>query len=404
MRFFAGGDRSVRGFGYSELSPVETVTRADGTPVRDEDGNPVTVKTGGKHLLTGTFEIQRDLPRNFGLATFFDFGNAFDKFGDPLEYSAGIGFRWRLPAVTLGVDIAQPLSRSEPHRDFHQLFPEAVVVRRWIFIIFGVALLIVVSVPTAVIYYLAYTEPGLQWIVAHVPRRIGRTQMEFVGATGTLAKGFRVERFELEHERVHLRFEGAVGHVTLLPLMRQTIHAEDVTMRSAYVEVRRWKNPPPRSSPRFLPRGLIIEAEKVHVNNGTFIAQNGRRFDLTDVNTSGVARHRTIRLFDASFVQDAVQVSGKATMRAEEPMGLDADARMVIRLENQPVWLITATGDGNLDHLPITATFQSPLQATVIGSADDLTTAWHWSGDAKITNVDLRARGPATHSAGFMAR
>ena len=68
------------------------------------------VKVGGKNLLTGTVEIMRDLPRNFGVAAFFDFGNAFDKFGDPLEYSAGIGMRCRLPVVTMGIDIAQPLS------------------------------------------------------------------------------------------------------------------------------------------------------------------------------------------------------------------------------------------------------------------------------------------------------
>jgi len=110
VRFFAGGDRSVRGFGYNELSPVQELRDANDQPVLDEDGNPVTVKVGGKHLLTGTVEIVRDLRRSFGVAAFFDFGNAFDSFGDPLEYSAGLGFRWRLPVVTLGVDIAQPLS------------------------------------------------------------------------------------------------------------------------------------------------------------------------------------------------------------------------------------------------------------------------------------------------------
>jgi len=110
VRFFAGGDRSVRGFGYNELSPVEVVKDANGNPVLDDKGNVITVKTGGKHLLTGTVEFVRDLPRNFGVAAFFDFGNAFDHFGDPLEYSAGLGFRLRLPVVTLGVDIAQPLS------------------------------------------------------------------------------------------------------------------------------------------------------------------------------------------------------------------------------------------------------------------------------------------------------
>jgi translocation and assembly module TamA len=110
VRFFAGGDRSVRGFGYNELSPVTVVTDKDGKPVKDADGNVRTVKLGGKHLLTGTVELVRDLPNNFGVATFFDFGNAFDKFGDPLEYSVGLGVRFRLPVVTLGIDIAQPLS------------------------------------------------------------------------------------------------------------------------------------------------------------------------------------------------------------------------------------------------------------------------------------------------------
>ncbi|MFM7396574.1 MAG: autotransporter assembly complex protein TamA [Gammaproteobacteria bacterium] len=93
-RFFAGGDRSVRGFGFNDLSPIE-------------DG---TTKVGGRHLATGTLEVIRDLPRNLGLAAFVDAGNAFNSFGDPLQYSVGIGLRLRLPIVTLGIDIAQPLT------------------------------------------------------------------------------------------------------------------------------------------------------------------------------------------------------------------------------------------------------------------------------------------------------
>lgn len=96
-RFFAGGDRSVRGFGLNDLSPV------------DADGN----RTGGRHLVVASIEIERDLPRRFGIAAFFDAGNAMNKLGDPLEYSAGLGFRWRIPVVTLGLDVAQALSRSD---------------------------------------------------------------------------------------------------------------------------------------------------------------------------------------------------------------------------------------------------------------------------------------------------
>ncbi|MEJ0037098.1 MAG: translocation/assembly module TamB domain-containing protein [Gammaproteobacteria bacterium] len=266
-------------------------------------------------------------------------------------------------------------------------------MRRRIFIILGIALLFVVSVPSAAIYYVAYTEPGLQWFVAHLPRHVANTDMEFVGPKGTLAGGFTLERFELDHERVHLRFEGNAGHVKLLPLLWQTIYAQDVTMRSAYVEVRRWKKPRPKSSPFFLPRGLIIQGNKVHIGNGTFIAQNGRSFDLTDVNTSGVARHRTIRFYEAGFTQESIRVSGKATLRAEEPMGLDADARILMQFENQPLWLIAASGKGDLNELPIIAEFTSPLQATVTGVAEDLTNAWHWSGKAKVKNFDPMAFG-----------
>lgn len=115
MRFFAGGDRSVRGFAYEELSPTETVPVLGPTnkPVIGANGVPETqtIRIGGKDILTGTVEVERDLPRNFGVAVFFDYGNAFDRFGDSLLYAAGFGVRYRLPVLTFGVDLAQPLNR-----------------------------------------------------------------------------------------------------------------------------------------------------------------------------------------------------------------------------------------------------------------------------------------------------
>jgi translocation and assembly module TamA len=114
-RFYAGGDRSVRGFAFEELSPVDI--RATPDPVT---GLPVTlsVRAGGRHLLTGTVEFERDLPRNFGVAAFTDFGNAFDRISSLqsiLAVSVGVGFRWRLPVVTVGIDLAKAL--HDPWRD-----------------------------------------------------------------------------------------------------------------------------------------------------------------------------------------------------------------------------------------------------------------------------------------------
>ena len=41
---------------------------------------------------------------------FGDVGNAFDRFGDPLMYSVGVGVRLRLPVVSVGIDVAQALT------------------------------------------------------------------------------------------------------------------------------------------------------------------------------------------------------------------------------------------------------------------------------------------------------
>lgn len=100
-RFFAGGDNSVRGYGLNEISP--TVGNA---------------RVGGRYLAVGSVEVERDLPKNFGVAVFADAGNAFDNLDDPFKYSTGIGGRYRLGGVaSIGIDVAQSLSESgrSPH-------------------------------------------------------------------------------------------------------------------------------------------------------------------------------------------------------------------------------------------------------------------------------------------------
>jgi translocation and assembly module TamA len=100
QRFFAGGDDSVRGWGFNELSPTD----------------PNGALVGGKHLVFGSTELEIDLLQNWSVGVFFDIGNAFDDFGDALEYSTGAGFRWHSPLGLIGVDIGQALSESRSPR------------------------------------------------------------------------------------------------------------------------------------------------------------------------------------------------------------------------------------------------------------------------------------------------
>jgi translocation and assembly module TamA len=112
VRFFAGGDRSVRGYGINELSP-----RVD---VENSDGTIESKAVGGENKLVGSVEIERDFPRNFRGTVFVDTGNAFNDWADQqLVYSVGLGVRWKLPMLMIGVDIAQSLSDSDQRPRLH---------------------------------------------------------------------------------------------------------------------------------------------------------------------------------------------------------------------------------------------------------------------------------------------
>jgi translocation and assembly module TamA len=94
LRFFAGGDESVRGYAYRSLGP------------RDADGELI----GGDRLLTASIELERRLFADWGVAAFFDAGNAFDSFSLDLERGAGLGLRWISPIGQVRVDGAFAVS------------------------------------------------------------------------------------------------------------------------------------------------------------------------------------------------------------------------------------------------------------------------------------------------------
>jgi len=110
QRFFAGGDRSVRGFAYNSLSPP--------LPPTPENPNGST-SGGGENLLIGSVEFERDIRDRFRGAVFFDTGNAFNDWNTPLEYSVGVGIRWKLPMLMIGLDLAQALSEKGQNPRVH---------------------------------------------------------------------------------------------------------------------------------------------------------------------------------------------------------------------------------------------------------------------------------------------
>lgn len=109
LRFYAGGDRSVRGYGYREIGP------------RRDD-----IVFGGRHLLVGSIEYERLFRDNWAWAVFVDSGDAFD--GSSVfeaRTGVGIGLRWRSPVGPVRIDLAHGLdNRDESFRIHFSLGPD----------------------------------------------------------------------------------------------------------------------------------------------------------------------------------------------------------------------------------------------------------------------------------------
>ncbi|MGX3066592.1 autotransporter assembly complex protein TamA [Ursidibacter arcticus] len=94
LRYFAGGDMSVRGFGYKDISP------------RDDQGK----LTGASHLMTASAEYQYQVYPNWWAAAFYDTGLAARHYkGKELHSGAGVGVRWASPIGAIKLDIATPV-------------------------------------------------------------------------------------------------------------------------------------------------------------------------------------------------------------------------------------------------------------------------------------------------------
>ncbi|MCF7202473.1 autotransporter assembly complex protein TamA [Pseudomonas oligotrophica] len=109
LRYFAGGDQSVRGYDYQSLSP----TNSDGDRI------------GGRYQFAASVEYQFSVAERWRIAAFADQGNAFNDLEFPtLKQSVGLGLRWVSPVGPIRVDLAHPLDGDQGVRLHFSMGPE----------------------------------------------------------------------------------------------------------------------------------------------------------------------------------------------------------------------------------------------------------------------------------------
>jgi translocation and assembly module TamA len=99
LRFFAGGDRSIRGYAYQALGPR----------------NSYGLVVGGQRLLVGSATLEHYFTRNWGMAAFVDSGDAFDGTDFHAQTGAGLGLRWRSPVGMVRIDVGVPINNPYYH-------------------------------------------------------------------------------------------------------------------------------------------------------------------------------------------------------------------------------------------------------------------------------------------------
>lgn len=92
LRFFAGGDNSIRGYGYQEVGP-RVLNRT----------------VGGRNLAVASLEFERRFTPTWGGAVFVDAGDAFNTRPDT-HVGIGFGVRWRSPVGPVRIDLAHGLN------------------------------------------------------------------------------------------------------------------------------------------------------------------------------------------------------------------------------------------------------------------------------------------------------
>jgi translocation and assembly module TamA len=101
LRFYAGGARSIRGYGEREVSPRVETTHG-------------VFSVGAKNVVTASAEYERYFGGGpWGAAVFVDTGNAFDGRLPDLRTGAGVGVRWRSPVGPVRIDVARGLDHPD---------------------------------------------------------------------------------------------------------------------------------------------------------------------------------------------------------------------------------------------------------------------------------------------------
>jgi autotransporter translocation and assembly factor TamB len=259
------------------------------------------------------------------------------------------------------------------------------VRRGWI--IAGVSLLLLVGTLGLLAHRLLYTQAGLEFALRQLDRVPG-LRIEVEGARGTLAGPLDVARIVVDHEAIHLQASDVHVALQSSALLAGTVHLRDFSVGRVSVRLKPRPEQPPEA-PRFLPRGLSIEAPSFRVGPAQIELKGGQKIVATEARGSLELTRWRLDLDPLHVTGPQGRVAGSLALRATEPLGLRTNLQGEWRLPDDTFdYRFRAQTRGKLDRLGAELYLDAPTQLSFSGTLLDLTTSPRARGTLRLVEFD----------------
>jgi len=252
------------------------------------------------------------------------------------------------------------------------------------------AIFAALAVPAA---WLLGTESGLVRLLGLAAHAPGVT-IAARGARGSLVGGFEIDEVIIDQERVRVVAQGLRARLDPLGLAALRVEISSLAAHDVAVAVKPRVRPPDPAPVTFMPGPWRLAVGRLAVAALAIRAPAGGQARFTEI--AGQVELARARIDSAQLHANggSYAVDGRATLRAGDPLGLDADVRFTLAVgERRASGSVVAAG--TLAALAVRAAVVAPGGASFAGTLD-LADGLHVDGQLALNGFDPAPFGVAT--------